>query len=62
VITRAAGCAAFGQYPAAQCPADFDLLDVDGGTLHFGNRPADNNMCTPDRRPTQLSTVGLTRS
>lgn len=55
------GCAAFGQYPKSQCDADYDLLSIEGSTLHFGNRPADNNMCTPDKRPTQLSTVALTR-
>jgi len=55
----AGGCAAFGQYPQAQCTPDYDLLDVAGATLHFGNRPADNNMCTPDRRPAQLSSIAL---
>lgn len=55
----AGGCTAFGQYPQAQCTADYDLLDVEGATLHFGNRPADNNMCTPDRRPMQLSAIAL---
>ena len=53
------GCAAFGQYPKAQCEADYDLLSVEGKTLHFGNRPANNDMCTADKRPTQLSTVSL---
>ena len=57
----AAGCATFGQYPQAQCSADYDLIDVEGATLHFGNRPADNNMCTPDRRPAELSPIGLTK-
>lgn len=56
----AGGCAAFGQYPQARCTADYDLLDVAGAALRFGNRPADNNMCTPDRRPTQLSPIELT--
>jgi hypothetical protein len=58
----AGGCLAFGQYPQTQCPEDYDLLSVDGTTLRFGNRPANNDMCTPDKRPTQLSTVALTRS
>jgi len=57
----AGGCTAFGQYPKSQCEADYDLLSVDGTTLHFGNRPADNDMCAPEKRPTQLSAIGLTR-
>lgn len=55
----AAGCAAFGQYAQPQCGADYDLLGIAGGALRFGNRPADNNLCTPDRRPAQLSALAL---
>ena len=55
----AGGCAAFGQNPQEKCSADYDLLSVQGTTLHFGNRPADNDMCTPDKRPTQLSSLAL---
>ena len=57
----AGGCAAFGQYPAAQCPADYDLLSVEGTQLRFGARPADNNMCTADKRPTALASISLTK-
>lgn len=53
----ASGCAGFGQYPASACPADYDLVRLDGDTLQFGARPADNDMCTPDKRPTTLSPV-----
>ena len=55
----AGGCTAFGQYPQAQCSADYDLLSIEGTTLRFGNRPADNDMCTPEKRPTQLSSLAL---
>lgn len=51
----ATGCAAAGFRPSAECVRDFDLLRVSGSTLSLGQRPADNNMCTPDRRPTALS-------
>ena len=50
----AAGCPALGFQPVAACPSDYDLVFVNGSTLQFGARPADNNMCTPDRRPTAL--------
>lgn len=53
------GCAAFGQYPVDACPADYDLVARDGDTLYFGQRPADNDMCTPERRPTELSPLAL---
>lgn len=55
----AAGCAPFGQYAQPQCAADFDLLSVTGSALRFGDRPADNNLCTPARRPAQLSALTL---
>lgn len=47
------GCARWK--PVAECREDHDLLalDADGG-LRFGVRPADNDMCTADRRPTAL--------
>ncbi|MEO1438104.1 MAG: hypothetical protein AAFV80_21355 [Bacteroidota bacterium] len=38
------------------CHEDHDLLMVDeAGLLYFGIRPADNNMCSPDRRPAALT-------
>lgn len=51
------GCAGFGQYPGADCPADYDLVKRDGDDLFFGARPADNNMCTAAKRPAALSPV-----
>jgi hypothetical protein len=48
------GCSAWK--PVAQCPSDYDLLAlVDEGRLAFGVRPADNDMCSPDKRPTALT-------
>ena len=55
------GCPEFGQYPRASCAADYDLVWRDADTLRFGQRPADNNMCTAERRPTSLSPVVLHR-
>lgn len=46
------GCAKLGAYPVADCGADYDIVKLDGATLHFGKRPADNNMCAEDKRPT----------
>ena len=46
------GCA--GWKPVAICREDHDLLAQSPAGLHFGVRPRDNDMCTPDRRPTAL--------
>jgi hypothetical protein len=49
----ATGCAAWK--PVADCGEDHDILAMNPeGGLHFGQRPADNDMCTPDRRPAAL--------
>jgi hypothetical protein len=48
----ATGCAAWA--PVAVCGQDHDLLAMDEAGLYFGQRPMDNDMCTPDRRPTAL--------
>lgn len=49
----ATGCALWK--PVAICGEDHDLLalDADGG-LRFGVRPADNDLCSADKRPTAL--------
>ncbi|MCI4670338.1 MAG: hypothetical protein MRZ79_19530 [Bacteroidia bacterium] len=48
------GCALWAS--VAACNEDHDLLSLDeDGGLRFGVRPADNNMCSPERRPTQLT-------
>jgi hypothetical protein len=47
------GCANWK--PVAVCKEDHDLLALgENGGLHFGERPRDNNMCTPDKRPKAL--------
>jgi hypothetical protein len=56
------GCAALGQYPAATCNADYDLVQTDGKTLRFGDRPKDNNMCTEDKRPKALSQLAMKKA
>lgn len=50
------GCMGLGAYPVADCPADYDivLMNAEGTTLSFGARPQDNNMCTPENRPTSF--------
>ena len=48
------GCALWAS--VTDCNEDHDLLALDdAGLLNFGVRPADKNMCTPDRRPTSLT-------
>lgn len=48
------GCS--GWKSVAECPADNDLLSLDkDGKLYFGNRPQDNDMCSPEKRPTSLT-------
>jgi hypothetical protein len=54
-----AGCPGLGQYPESSCKADYDLVRREGDDLQFGARPADNNMCTPDKRPGALSPLKL---
>ena len=46
------GCAAWR--PVAVCGEDHDLLALSEAGLHFGVRPADNDMCTADKVPTAL--------
>ncbi len=58
----ASGCAGLLQYPRAQCQADYDLVALVDGNLQFGARPTDNDMCTPQKRPTRLSGMPLMRS
>jgi len=55
------GCPGLGQRPQAACGADYDLVARAGDTLRFGERPADNDLCTPARRPTALSQLVLHR-
>lgn len=57
----ATGCAGLGQRPIAACGQDYDLVSVDGDALRFGARPADNDMCTAEKRPTALAPVASQR-
>jgi hypothetical protein len=55
-----AGCKDMGFRSIKECPRDHDLVKLEGdGSLRFGKRPADNDMCSPDKRPTEMSTVVL---
>ena len=49
------GCAAWR--PVADCGEDHDLFAMDATGVYFGVRPADNDMCTPDKRPNALLPV-----
>lgn len=53
------GCAAWAS--VADCGQDHDLLALSAEGLHFGQRPADNDMCTADRTPTALSPAVVAR-
>jgi len=55
------GCAGLGQRPIATCAADYDLVNLDGTSLRFGDRPKDNDMCTEAKRPGALSALAVTR-
>lgn len=48
------GCS--GWKSVAECSGDYDILSLDKeGELYFGSRPADNDMCSPEKRPTSLT-------
>jgi len=40
--------------PVADCGIDHDLFAKDEAGVHFGQRPPDNDLCTPDKRPIAL--------
>ena len=46
------GCAS--RKPVAECGTDHDILAMDEAGIYFGERPEDNDMCTPERRPAAL--------
>lgn len=48
------GCSAWKA--VSVCNQDHDLLSLDAaGKLYFGERPADNDMCSANKRPTKLT-------
>lgn len=53
------GCAAW--LPVAVCGEDHDLLALSDQGLHFGVRPADNDLCTAERLPTALLSAVVAR-
>lgn len=53
------GCASWR--PVAACGEDHDLLALSDEGLHFGVRPADNDMCTVDKTPTALLSAVVAR-
>jgi hypothetical protein len=57
--TSGTGCVFFK--PVAACGTDHDVVKVEGKQLFFGQRPADNDMCTEDKRPTALTQVAVVR-
>jgi hypothetical protein len=54
VDLQAKGCPGLGIKPAADCANDYDLVSRHGPFLTWGVRPADNDMCTVEKRPTAL--------
>ena len=61
VDITAEGCAGLGQRPESACGQDDDLVTLEGDSLRFGQRPSDNDMCSPARRPTALSPLAMQR-
>jgi hypothetical protein len=55
------GCAGLGQRPISACSADYDIARLDGDVLTFGERPADNDMCSEGKRPKALAAVSSKR-
>lgn len=51
--TTDTGCLFFR--PTSACGTDHDIIRVEGRQLFFGKRPADNDMCTPEKRPAALA-------
>jgi hypothetical protein len=57
----AGGCAELGARPVARCASDNDVVKVEGDRLWFGQRPADNDMCSPEKRPQALGATPVVR-
>jgi hypothetical protein len=57
--TSDTGCLFFK--PTSACATDHDLVKVQGDQLFFGQRPADSDMCTPDKRPTALTALPVVK-
>jgi hypothetical protein len=57
--TASTGCLFFR--PTSACGMDHDVVKVEGNQLFFGARPADNDMCTADKRPTALAPLPVVK-
>lgn len=44
----------------SQCPAEYDVIRLDGERLFFGSRSSEG-LCSPENRPTQLESEGVVR-
>jgi hypothetical protein len=55
----ATGCLSFR--PVAERAIEYDIIHFDAdGRLHFGLRPADDDLSIPERRPAEISPIALT--
>jgi hypothetical protein len=59
---HADGCAGLGAYPKSSCSADHDVVRRINDELQFGQRPTNNNMCSPESRPKALASFVLKRT
>lgn len=57
--TASTGCLFFR--PTSACGMDHDVIKVEGNQLFFGARPADNDMCSADKRPTALVSLPVVK-
>jgi len=48
-------------YRITKVSVNYDIVKLDGDKLQFGDRPADNDMSTPEKRPTKPSQVYANR-
>ena len=47
--------------PVTACATDHDIVKVEGNQLFFGKRPADNDMCAPEKRPAALAALPVVK-
>jgi hypothetical protein len=53
------GCQTFGQRSTTACPREYDLVDVMGDALYFGDRTPPNDLCSA--RPEMLTAAPVVR-
>lgn len=54
-------CGNLGQESIERCPVEFDLVNVSGDWIAFGLRPAEGDICAPQRRPKVVAAMVLKR-